>query len=336
VLIRKLNLNLVPNLAKRRDVSGKLRAKLEKRRKNLNKAMTKEELNEKLGKNGFLADNQSLSGILTYENGISSFDEYLNGKTLKEINAVIHLTKHPKGFAIKIVKNFSSFLFALEFSEINKTVVSENTETSHLIFETKNQKIIFSFKKNYFLEVEEFLNEINHKYDKQNLNIEIKTNLNQTILNNNPVNAYVVIVSSLIIVIGSFMPWVKVGILFQQKGIDTSEGAIVLVLAIISGAVAVFNLSKKENKNTWIFTISGLICALISYFYYSEINNKTSAVETGINKLSSAVGGTEKSLNIDLIGPGLYIIILGSIGLLISGLIIFKQENKNDIGNKEE
>ncbi len=87
--------------------------------------MTKEELNEKLGKNGFLADNQSLSGILTYENGISSFDEYLNGKTLKEINAVIHLTKHPKGFAIKIVKNFSSFLFALEFSEINKTVVPE-------------------------------------------------------------------------------------------------------------------------------------------------------------------------------------------------------------------
>lgn len=296
--------------------------------------MTKEQLNEKLGKNGFLADDQSLSGILTYENGISSFDEYLNGKTLKEINAVIHLTKHPKGLAIKIVKNFSSFLFALEFFEIDKTVVSENAETSHLIFETKNQNIIFSFKKNNISEVEEFLNEINHKYEKQYLNIEIKTNLNQTILNNNPINAYVVIVSSLIIVIGSFMPWVKVGILFQQKGIDTSEGAILLVLAIISGAVAVFNLSKKENKNTWIFTISGLICALISYLFYSEINNKTNAVETGINKLSTAVGGTEKSLNIDLIGPGLYIIILGSIGLLISGLIIFKQENKND-GNTE-
>jgi hypothetical protein len=122
--------------------------------------MTKDQLNEKLGKNGFLVDSQILAGILTYENGISLFDEYLNGKSLKEINAIIQLTKHPKGIAIKIVKNFSSLLYGLEFNEIIKTIVSENTEISHLIFETKNQKIIFSYKKDFISEVEEFLNEI--------------------------------------------------------------------------------------------------------------------------------------------------------------------------------
>jgi hypothetical protein len=107
-----------------------------------------------------LVDSQILAGILTYENGISLFDEYLNGKSLKEINAIIQLTKHPKGIAIKIVKNFSSLLYGLEFNEIIKTIVSENTEISHLIFETKNQKIIFSYKKDFISEVEEFLNEI--------------------------------------------------------------------------------------------------------------------------------------------------------------------------------
>jgi hypothetical protein len=172
------------------------------------------------------------------------------------------------------------------------------------------------------------------KYEKQNLNINTN-HFNQTIINNNPVNAYVVIVSSLIIVIGSFMPWVKVGILFQQRGIDTTEGAIVLISAIISGAVAVFNLSKKVNKNTWVFTISGLICGIISYLFYSEIDSRTNAVETGINNISSAVGRNDNSLNIDLIGSGLYTIILGSIGLLISGIIIFNQVNKNEIIKKE-
>jgi len=128
--------------------------------------MTKTELTEKVGKKSLFADDYTFAAKLNYESGIPSFDKYLDGKTLKQINAVIHLTKYPKGLVIKIAKSFSSFPFGLNYSEIQRTLLSEKSGTPKLIFDTtNNEKIIFSLKTTDVPYLRYFLNEIHIKFD---------------------------------------------------------------------------------------------------------------------------------------------------------------------------
>ena len=301
--------------------------------------MTKEQLIEKVGKNGFLADDKTLAAKLNYDSGIPSFDEYLGGKTLKQIDAVIHLTKHPKGLAIKIAKNFSSFPFGLSFSEIKRTIVSEIGDPSHLIFETADGKIIFSAKSSHIVDIKEFLNDINLKYALEKVKVESKQSQAVVEVDKNPVPAYIAIVSALLIVIGCFMPWIQLGALFQNRGMDNPDGAVMLVTAVIAGAVAVFNLSKKENKNTWVFIVAGLIGGAVFYYDITEVNSRANTIKEGVDKLSNLFGGDGNTSKLNFIGSGLYIVLLGSVGLVLSGLGLFKQgtaETSNETATNEE
>lgn len=134
---------------------------------------TKEELTEIVGKKPFLADDTTLAAKLNYDSGIQAFDEYLNGQTLKQIDAVIHLTKYPKGLVIKIAKNFSSFPFGLAYSEIKRTVLTERPTISNLTFEkSDNNKIVFSLKTSNISEIKSFLADINLKYDYEKVKVE--------------------------------------------------------------------------------------------------------------------------------------------------------------------
>ena len=129
--------------------------------------MTKTELTEKVGEKSFFDNDYCLAGILNYESGIESFDEYLNGKTLKQIGAVIHLSKYPKGLLVKIAKNFSSFPFGISYSEIAKINISENTENPKLTIEiTDKLNIVFSFKKDNLTAIKEFCEKIPMNFDK--------------------------------------------------------------------------------------------------------------------------------------------------------------------------
>ena len=126
--------------------------------------MTKNELTDKVGKK-FLFSENTLAAKLSYDSGISQFDDYLDGKTLNQIGAVIHLTKYPKGLVIKIAKHFSSFKFGLPYSEIERTILTEKSGVLKLIFETSSSdKIIFSLKNSDISEVKQFIDDFNIKY----------------------------------------------------------------------------------------------------------------------------------------------------------------------------
>ena len=115
---------------------------------------------------------------MNYESGIESFDIYLGGKTLKQIRAVIHLTKYPKRLVLKIAKLFSSFPFGLPYEDIRNTILSEKKGTSKLIFETaENAKIVFSFKTKNFSVVKQFLDDIrlNYTFEKSIANKQVST-----------------------------------------------------------------------------------------------------------------------------------------------------------------
>jgi hypothetical protein len=60
-----------------------------------------------IGKKGFLSNSYILSNKIDYESGIKIFDEQLNGKSVKDLNSVIQIEIFPKGLLLKIAKNFS-------------------------------------------------------------------------------------------------------------------------------------------------------------------------------------------------------------------------------------
>jgi hypothetical protein len=126
----------------------------------------KKELTDKVGKKFFLSDDYKLEAILNYKSGISTFDEYLNGKTLKQIHAVIHLIKYPKGLVFKIMKNFSSFAYGIAYSEIKRTLIFEKPSITELVIETiDNKRIVFSLKTSNIFEVKHYFEKIHLKYD---------------------------------------------------------------------------------------------------------------------------------------------------------------------------
>ncbi|MCX6231141.1 MAG: hypothetical protein NTZ33_06315 [Bacteroidetes bacterium] len=143
--------------------------------------ITKQELTEKVGKKSFLADNDTLSAKLNYDSGILPFDNYLNGKTLKQINAVIHLTKYPKGLVIRIAKLFSSFSIGLPYSEIQSIMLSEKMLPPKLIFETiDNGKIVFTIEKTNISDVRQFLDDIHLKYTFETNIVEARQTSSET------------------------------------------------------------------------------------------------------------------------------------------------------------
>jgi len=135
--------------------------------------VTKEQIREKVGKKWRLDDQQVLAAKLDYVSGITVFDETLDGKTLKEFDAVIHLEKYPKGLLFKIAKGlgFTTYPFPIAKNEIKKVVLSETLDSGgQLTFGlTDGNKIEFRIKKNDLWEVKDFLKEIKLNYETEKI-----------------------------------------------------------------------------------------------------------------------------------------------------------------------
>ena len=209
-------------------------------------AMTKEQLIEKVGKNGFLSDDKTLAAKLIYVSGINSFDEYFDTEGLLGTDAVIHLTKHPKGLAIKIAKNFSSFPFGLAFTEIKRTVVSETSDSSHLIFETIDGKIIFSIKSAKKSEVKQFLEDIHHKYESDKVKVENKQSQIVIEVDRNRVPAYGAkkIIIRLVVFILLYFPLFAVKYIVFGNQSNFLVPTIVLISFLASKPIARHVVSK--------------------------------------------------------------------------------------------
>jgi len=100
--------------------------------------LSKEALNNAIGKQSLWKSEISLICKLDYIRGIKGFDNLLNGKTIKEYGAVIHLIQHPKGLEIKLAESFNSNSAGLLFLNI-KEVIIENKKS---ILVNKDRSII--------------------------------------------------------------------------------------------------------------------------------------------------------------------------------------------------
>ena len=124
--------------------------------------MTQTEVIEKVGKKSFFSDNTTLAGILDYKKGIEEFDTHLNGKSLEDIKAVIHLSIYPKGVVIKIVKTLSSVTYATSFEEIECCyVLTEGSQKQFIIERPGDNNIVFSLRNNSEKEALDFFESYN-------------------------------------------------------------------------------------------------------------------------------------------------------------------------------
>jgi|GEM_PF-2694529 multisubunit Na+/H+ antiporter MnhB subunit len=133
----------------------------------------------------------------------------------------------------------------------------------------------------------------------------------------------IAIVSSLIIIIGCFLPWIQLGALLQNRGIDNPDGAIMLLSAVVSGAVAIYNQSKNLTSNKWVYIVVGIIGILVAYYGLTEVHSRADKIQEGIGQMSDLFGESKEVSKMNFIGSGLYIVCVGSIGLLLCGLGVF-------------
>lgn len=136
--------------------------------------VTKDQIRGKIGKKWWLDDQQVLAAKLDYKNGIDLFDQILDGKTLKEIDGVIHLEKYPKGLLFKIARGFGGFKthpFPVAKNKIQKVVLAETQYGGgQLTFDLKEAKNIeFQIRKDDIREVKDFLNEIKLNYETEKI-----------------------------------------------------------------------------------------------------------------------------------------------------------------------
>ncbi len=136
--------------------------------------MTKDQIREKVGKKGWFADQQVLAAKLDYVSGIEIFDQILEGKTLNEIDGVIHLEKYPKGLLFIIARGFGGFKthpFPVAKNEIKNVVFTEIQEgDAQLTFDLINEnKIKFGIKKDNIWEVKDFLEDIKLNYETEKI-----------------------------------------------------------------------------------------------------------------------------------------------------------------------
>jgi uncharacterized RDD family membrane protein YckC len=120
-----------------------------------------------IGQKTFWADDNILAGKLIYLQGIEKFDAELKDKYQNECNYVIHLAIYPKGFLIKLAKNFSAVSFGLSFEQISRIKLIRMTEYSFLILETEENVLHFGILNEHISDLKEFI-----KSAKHNLKIE--------------------------------------------------------------------------------------------------------------------------------------------------------------------
>jgi hypothetical protein len=140
----------------------------------------------------------------------------------------------------------------------------------------------------------------------------------------------IAIVSSIIIAIGCFMPWIQLGALFANRGIDNPDGAIMLISSVISGAVAIYNQSKNCTKNSWIYLVVGIIGLATAYLDLNEVRGRAEDIAKGISGLSNMFDRHNEVSIMNFVGSGLYIVAAGSFGLLLCGLGVFKSNTNTE------
>jgi tRNA_anti-like len=111
------------------------------------------------------------------------------------------------------------------------------------------------------------------------------------------------IISSLLLVLSFFLPWWHESASLSYKGYNNPEGYVILIAAVTTGLVAIYNLVKKKMKFAGIYFpagVAGVTIAVLFYFYIKNSGNANAAFDIG-----------------------LYIAAAASLVLVVTGLVVY-------------
>lgn len=134
------------------------------------------------------------------------------------------------------------------------------------------------------------------------------------------------ILSSVIVIIGCFLPWIQLGALFTNRGIDNPDGAIMLIAGVIAGGLGIYNYSQEKPKNTWIYLMVGIVGLIAAFIDLNEVKIRAQEIAKGLDEFNSFFGDSSNISLMNFVGSGLYIVCVGSIGLVLCGIGVFKTE----------
>jgi hypothetical protein len=120
-------------------------------------------------------------------------------------------------------------------------------------------------------------------------------------------NVVILAVSAVIVCLGAFMPWVKLGII-SASGTD-GDGVITLLLAVVAGGLILIGAGRKSS--TWLsgalLLVAGGVVAIAVY----DMANIQHEISTSDNIFAAHA----------TIGEGLYATFLGGLGLLLGTVL---------------
>lgn len=134
--------------------------------------MTSEKINNEVGKEWFLADDNTLAAKLIYISGIKGFDEYLGDKDQYDLGTVIHIKEKPNGIILRLAKNFSAKETAINYKNIKQISLLKLDRYSIIKIYTFEETIYFGLDNydtyevaNYFKGLKKIIFDENAKFE---------------------------------------------------------------------------------------------------------------------------------------------------------------------------
>jgi len=123
------------------------------------------------------------------------------------------------------------------------------------------------------------------------------------------------------LVVGCFLPWISLGAVFVQRGLDTVFGAVALVSGLFAAGVALYNIIKNQNRMKYTYLAVGVLCLLIGVYGLPQVRDIRTTAEF-VDELQKQMK-TERSMEavMGIMSTGLWFVTLGGLILAGTGLV---------------
>lgn len=128
-----------------------------------------------------------------------------------------------------------------------------------------------------------------------------------------PISAWVGIGDAVVLAVGTFLPWIEVTagpLSITRNGLDTGDGKVLLFLAGVAAGLAVVGILRKTLLPSYLLLAIGVIAIVVSAYDIADVQN--TADNLGYGDLIQADAGI-----------GLWICLVGGIGMTTSGVLAF-------------
>ncbi|NCB25492.1 MAG: FHA domain-containing protein [Bacteroidia bacterium] len=133
---------------------------------------------------------------------------------------------------------------------------------------------------------------------------------------------YTALTGGILVLVGSFLPWISVVGVLALHGYETQEGAVTIVIGLFAVIIAMYNIINKKDKLNFAYIISGFLVLCMGIYDIQQIQKGVRVAD----RLMDMKGILVEYLNI--MGMGLWVIGLGALLLLGVGIMNSLPKNR--------